>query len=265
MKISIVTAYYNRRYLFYNTLKSIEKSSLKDEVEIIVVDDASVKMEQIDDFKDKFNLNLKIIKIDKKDKWWINPCIPFNIGFKEASGDVIILQNPECLHNGDIIKTVKDNIQKNVYLNFACYSVDEKVTSKINNLTYNDKYFENVNNILQPITNRGIVRDGECAWYNHPTHRNLNLHFCSAIMKEDLNDLGGFDERYAHGIGWDDNEFIHRIRLKKMNINPILNPFVIHQFHGVTNYSAKQNEFMKNLNLYKNYTTTQNNYKVNVK
>ena len=192
--MSLVTAYYNRKQLFYNTLKSIEKSSLKNDLEIIVVDDASNDDQRIEDFIENFDLNLKLLRIERKDKWWTNPSIPFNKGFKLVTGDVVIIQNPECVHMGDILKTVNENIQENIYLNFGCYSVDEKITSKITYISKNEFDEPKVMYYIEPMINRGIIRDGETAWYNHSIYRPHQLHFCSALTKNDLFELGGFDE-----------------------------------------------------------------------
>jgi len=262
MKMSLVTAYYNRKQLFYNTLKSIEKSSLKNDLEIIVVDDASNDDQRIEDFIENFDLNLKLLRIERKDKWWTNPSIPFNKGFKLVTGDVVIIQNPECVHMGDILKTVNENIQENIYLNFGCYSVDEKITSKITYISKNEFDEPKVMYYIEPMINRGIIRDGETAWYNHSIYRPHQLHFCSALTKNDLFELGGFDERFANGIAFDDNEFLVRIKRKQLCIKTIDEPFVVHQFHGNTNYTAKINLFNKNRDIYINYTLKENKIKI---
>jgi glycosyltransferase involved in cell wall biosynthesis len=262
MKISIVTAYYNRKQLFFNTLKSIENYSSKEDIEIIAIDDASNENERIEDFIDKINLDLKVVRIEQKDKWWINPSIPFNKGFKIATGDVIVIQNPECVHFGNIIKSIKENIQDNTYLNFGCYSIDEKLTSKFSYIINKDFDLSKLKYYLEPMQTRGITKDGETAWYNHSKYRPHQLHFCSAISKKDLFELGGFDERYANGIAFDDNEFLQRIKRKKMMIKMIDDPFTIHQFHGNTNYTSKIDFFNKNRDIYLNYTMRENKIKI---
>ncbi len=265
-KISIVTAYYNRKKLLYNTLKTIELSKQKDLVEIIVVDDNSNDNNRIDDFPSLFNLDLKIIRINKEDKWWVNPSIPFNIGFKEAKNDIIIIQNPECIHFGDIIETTLNNIQDNIYLNFATYSIDSSITDKINKIDFNGhNIINNIGKMIYPLINRGIYMDGTTAWYNHSIYRPHKLHFCSAIMKKDLDDLGGFDERYAKGIAYDDNDFLLRVQRKAMKIEMIDKPFVIHQFHKATQYAQQQELVRKNFLIYQTAVQKENGYKVNIK
>lgn len=263
-KISIVTAYYNRKRLFLNTLKTIEKSKYKDIVEIIAVDDASNDDNRIDEFPDIVNLDLKVIRIEKDDKWWVNPSISFNIGFKYVNTDIIIFQNPECLHFGDIIDYTLNHIKENLYLNYACYSVDKNLTNDINSLDFNkDIIMNDIEKIIFPLNNKGISADGTTAWYNHSIYRSHKLHFCSSIMKKDLDELGGFDERYANGVGYDDNDLLLRIIRKKMNIQVIDKPFVIHQFHGNTNYNENRELVIKNSKLYQSVKMNENKYKAN--
>jgi len=263
-KISIVTAYYNRRKLFFNTLKTIEYSKYKDDVEIIVVDDASVESERIDDFPNLFNIDIKVIRIDTKDKWWINPCIPFNIGFKSAQSEIIIIQNPECMHFGEIIEYTLNNIKDNMYLSFGAYSIDNFNQDRINKINFDSHNMKNqIGQIISPLKYSPLLADGTNAWYNHSKWRPLMLHFCNAIMKKDLDDLGGFDERFGVGFAWDDNEFIWRIKnLKKMNCVLTDRPFVIHQYHGASNYGDKQQLFYRNSQLYDSVKLGQN-YKAN--
>jgi glycosyltransferase involved in cell wall biosynthesis len=252
MKISIVMAYYNRKKLLMNTLHSITLHKYNCELEIIIVDDSSDDIHKLNDLNELFpTLDIKIIEIKEKDKWWVNPCIPFNMGFNEASGDVIIIQNPECLHMSNIINYVENNIMKNKYLVFGCYAINQKEIDDINMLKMDNEFISNILNTINPIKNIKAFDAAHSAWYQHSRYRNELLHFCSAMTKEDLDDLSGFDERFAYGVAKDDREFIIRISRKKMNIVQIDRPFVIHQKHKSTNYTdvnlVKKNKNVLNL------------------
>jgi len=230
MKFSIVTSYYNRKKQFINTLETIKRSSEINNTEVIVVDDASDDDHRIEDLLDTYSF-LKIIRINKDEKWWSNPSIPFNIAIKEAKGDVIILQNPECLHLGDIIEHIKNNINDNNYLTYSVYSIDETTTNKLHSLNHNESLIEDFKNVIGDKKNIGITGIGHECWYNHPLYRPCYYHFISSITKNNMEKLGGFDERYGEGCSYDDDEFLFRVKLLRLELKIIDEVIGVHQWH----------------------------------
>ncbi|MHA7823821.1 glycosyltransferase family 2 protein [Chryseobacterium arthrosphaerae] len=228
MKISIVTAYYNRKKLFENTLSSIISQSPDPsmELEVIAVDDGSDEEERLEDLTEQYPF-LKVIRLEKADKWYFNSCIPFNIGFREAKGDIVILQNPECLHYGDVLKYTQKHINDSNYISFSCFSLGIESTDNLHTLLESPEKLKK----LMADNNVGYIGDGLDCWYNHSVTNPKGYHFCSAITKKNLYDLGGFDERFARGIAFDDNEFLHRVKLKGLQIEIIDQPIVLHQNH----------------------------------
>lgn len=273
--ISIVTAYYNRKKLFYRTLMSIDKSAYRD-FEVIAVDDASSPHERIKDLAGIFPF-LKVIEINKKDKWYFNSCIPFNLGIAESSGDVIVLQNPECLHVHDVLSYITKNINNSNYISISAYSINKELTENFplditdkewyimkiiiaENKSTNETIefsFEQWENLEKTghskywriIDTSAIVGGGKekpidyfkslpqkkfsdgIGWYNHSKYNPVHYHFCSAITKKNMDLLGGFDERFAMGIGYEDNELVDRVN--KLGLNKIIidDVSVIHQWH----------------------------------
>lgn len=262
--ISVVTAYYNRKKLFLRTLDSMKPYFGKIDFEVIVVDDGSDENERLEDIRDQYPF-LKIIRLEKDKKWYKNSCIPFNIGFEAVKGDKIIIQNPECYHFGDIIKYVDENLEDNNYLSFGCYSLDKETTD--NNQLFFDRNY--IHNIIHK-NNRIFNFDGDLGWYNHSKYRPKAFHFCVALTKKDLYDLGGFDERYAKGIGYDDDEFIWRIKRKNMKINFVDDCIVLHQNHylfsgdkAVKTSILKNKSFKRNKRIFEEITKCNNSIKVN--
>jgi len=223
--ISIVTTYYNRKRLFEETLRSITKSVIKD-FELIVVDDGSDEQERLEDLKSEFPF-LKIVRLEKENKWYVNPCVPFNIGIREATGDKIILQNPECLHVHDILKYVDEELDDSKYVSFACYGVAENQNEEVARRSKNGTLEEFVNGLPQQ-TYRGTNTIG---WYNHSKYRPMHYHFCAAITRNNMTKLNGFNERLANGIGFDDDELVVRIKMLRLNLVINDNIQVVHQFH----------------------------------
>ncbi len=262
--ISVVTAYYNRKKLFVRTLNSMKPYFGKIDFEVIAVDDGSDDIERLEDLQSEYPF-LRIIRLEKENKWYINSCIPFNIGFSEVRGDKVIIQNPECFHFDNILEYVDKNLQENDYLSFGCFSLDKQNTND-DLLLSNKEYIKKL--ILE--NNKTFIKNGDLGWYNHSVFRPEAYHFCTAMTKDDLYDLGGFDERYANGVGYDDDDFIWRIKAKKMRIDFINECVVLHQNHY--NYSEDKVEeiitqikesYKRNKKIFEEITLNSNLYKVN--
>jgi glycosyltransferase involved in cell wall biosynthesis len=245
VKVSIVMAYINRKEQLMHTIKTIINSMYKN-IELIIVNDFSDKDQSIDmieeQYKDKIQF-IKIINIKKEEKTWINPCIPYNIGIKQATGDIIILQNPEVCHVGDCISYVVKNLKKNSWLTLNCYGLGN---FDHNNIVYNIyennyKVYDYIkllsDNSNSRIGGNSALGDGNVqGWLNHPNFFTA-YHYFGAIYKTDLFDKmnGGFDEDYKDGINLDDIDFVKRLIYNKIQI--VGNyfhkdvPFTIHLYH----------------------------------
>ena len=98
---------------------------------------------------------------------------------------------------------------------------------------------------IKPIRSR---KTKQCL--QHSKFKTTCFNYCTSITRQDLEDLGGFDESYANGIDFDDTDFIRRIRRKGMNINMVDSPFVVHQYHTPINYARKKSERDLNIKLF---------------
>ena len=218
MKFSIVVAYYNRKQLLINTLQTIVKSKQKD-YELIVVDDNSREEEMIEDLVSKYPF-IKLIRVDRKEKWYVNTCMPMNRGIAETKGDIIVLQNPECLHVGDVLTYIVENVTDQNYLSISTYAFNEWKARELKDMITNFKSLPQQQ------------YQWDLGWYNHPLYRPVYYNFCSAITKKNMNLLGGFDERYAMGIARDDVEFVDRITRLGLKKEIPTEVSVIHQWHS---------------------------------
>ncbi len=224
--ISIVTSYYNRKKLFEETLKTIKKSEIKD-IEVVAVDDGSDPGQRLEDLKHQFPF-LKIVRLEKENKWYINPCVPFNIGIKESKGDKIILQNPECLHVHDVLKCVEEELDDSKYISFSCYAVSPELNKKVPLQSQYGTLADDIKIFPQ----KAYIGGDNPGWYNHSVYRPTYYHFCAALTRNNMAKLNGFDERLAMGIGYDDDEIVARIRMLGLNLVINDNISVIHQYHS---------------------------------
>lgn len=256
MKISIVTAYYNRKEQFINTLKSIRLSNIINDIEVIVTDDCSSEPHRLEDLLDDFPF-LKIIRVEPEDRWYTNPCVPFNKAINEATGDIIVMQNPECLHAGDILSDICKTINDSNYITYAVYSITQPMVNSITNLNFNESFYDEIKKVISPTNNVGFTGNGHACWYNHSLYRPSEYHFISAITKINMDKLNGFDEKYATGFGWDDDEFLFRVKLLGLKTEIHDNPLGLHQWHHSENRLMTNNfhaEYAKNKGLFDNIT-----------
>lgn len=232
-------AYYNRLDLLRHSLKTFSLSKIKD-FEIIVVDDFSNPDQSPKILIEEFpNLNLKIIEMSEvaESKYYCNPCIPFNEGFRNSTGDKIIIQNPECSHYGDILDYVNYNLSDDNYLCFHCFASSKEQLSELHS-----------DNIIDTDNSSPLHPNGNC-WYVHEEHRPIAWHFTTAISRENLKLLNGFDERLAYGRCSDDVELLYRINHLGLNIEFVNEPFVVHQWHPRTGTSASDDNRQQNTEL----------------
>jgi glycosyltransferase involved in cell wall biosynthesis len=215
--ISIVMSYYNRMPQLRYTLRTIDHSLFKD-VEIVIVDDFSDPAQHLNLLPEEFpKLNFKLIDMRARygTKAWCNPCVPYNEGLRASSGDMIIIQNPECCHMGDVLSYVNTHLKDGTYLSFHTYACT-KEDVKVLHATDQCPMFSH---------------SKKARWYNHETERPVAFHFCNAITRKDLIQVNGFDERFAQGYNWDDVELLHRIK-KICQVKFVANPWAVHQYHA---------------------------------
>jgi GT2 family glycosyltransferase len=243
-------ANYNRRKLLINTLKTIEYYNQDRDIEVIVVDDNSDKVESVTDLPGLFKIPVITIPITKKEKKWTCCCMPFNIGFSFATGDIIIIQNPENLHVGDIVGYALRHLKKGIFLSYALLSLNHEDTNRVIDNTISKGIFEemSVRHFIGKTPGRKESwKDGDTCWYNHSVYQPAANHLISAITRADLEDLHGFDERYGAGFAYDDFEFKIRLERKGMITKIVDDPFAIHQRHTLAAYDKNHKEANRNL------------------
>jgi glycosyltransferase involved in cell wall biosynthesis len=223
MNLSIVMAYFDRRQLLINTLKSIEYYSKGFPVELIIVDDGS--SEQINDINILFpHMNINLLIVEKENKTWNNPCVAYNMGFNLIKGDVVMITCPECIHVGNIIEYVFNKFKPNTYWAFSTYAGDNMLNEYFYDFVWMDEPEQKILNIISP--------DFKNGWHSHsePFYYTI-IPFCGVISRKDLETLSGYDERFIDGWGCADYDLTDRIKNIGLETAIIDDPFCIHQHH----------------------------------
>lgn len=213
-ELSICLTHINRKKQLLNTLRSIESQvNAKELTEIIIVDDVSGVPLKMSDFKN-IDLDIKLITIQTKSKWWYNPCVAFNTAFNFIHSERVIIQNAECLHKTGIIDYTIKNLKAKEYIAMSALSLSEAASKKIDDKTS-----------LPDISLEGAE------WYCHSRYRPKAYNFCAALMTEDLRAIGGFDRRFSEGICYEDDIFLSDLKKSGVKIRIEDSQVVYHQWH----------------------------------
>lgn len=218
-KIAIIMTCFNRQDLCENSINSILSYGYK-ELEIVVVDDAS---------DEPFVYNhekVHIVRVEKANKKWVSPVVTYNIGLNYAienlASDIIVLQNAESFHYGDILSHVNENLTCDDYFSYACMSVDE---------SFGEVSVTKISQICDKIQNAAFGNI-ELGWYNHSVLYPRAYDFCSATYTENIKKLNGFDERFDKHVWYGDDNFAMRVKKLGLKVSIIDEPFVVHQWHS---------------------------------
>lgn len=220
--ISIVMTTHDRVTQTLFTLDTIAKYAVNRNIQVILIDDSDELIDK--SILDKYPFLISYVTLQSKS--WINPCINYAIGFNVIKYDNVIIQNAEVCHIGDVIGHVMDNLQNNQYMVF-----DVACTPDI---TYNEPLYKLDSHDYK--TTYLHVLQNNYNWYQHHLEINKKYHFMTAIKRQDLVRIGGFDYDYAYGACFDDTDFIYQIEnYHKLDIKIIkhykYNLMGIHLFH----------------------------------
>lgn len=170
IKISIIMAYYNRKDQIIQSLEQINNLYYnKYNFEVIIINDSSNNENNLNNIIYNYRFIIRLINL--KNKNWINPVIPNNIGFFFASGDIIILQNPEIFHCNDIIKYCIENLKDDdSYFTFPVFSSPDFECNEIINNLFLNKEKDYLNNFVKNINYKDYGFD-----YNYYISNNKDL------------------------------------------------------------------------------------------
>src|SRR5687767_13081485 len=101
---SVVITSYRRAHLLRNTLESIRAQ--RTDCETIVVSDGGDDDEYwvYSDFEIAGMEIYLRERINRPEVLYSNQSVPLNMGVEWAEGDILILQNAECMHEGNVIE-----------------------------------------------------------------------------------------------------------------------------------------------------------------
>lgn len=201
LTVSVTMAAYHRHNQMRNTFETYLTQTRKPN-EIIVVEDGydDGSTESVcRDYAERLNVKY-LCRRNRPKMGFSNPAIPRNIGIRAATGDILVIQNPE-------VRFTKPTDFANIV---APTEADPMISG------------------CAPC--EALREDGtHKQWYCDPALSNFN-HFCQAYRRAQLMAIGGFDEGYL-GYGWEDHSFC--MRLNRAGIVTVWAKDVVtqHQWH----------------------------------
>lgn len=128
-----------------------------------------------------------------------NPCIPINLAVRNSTADIIVLTNPEIEHREPVLNQMLD----------ALMGSDDYVMAGCRDTTHGEWY-----------SGAGRSMKGCLA----PPR--FHYHFCVMFYRDLFERIGGFDEDYREGHGYDDNDWLWRLHAAG-DVNPKFVPGVV--------------------------------------
>lgn len=223
MNYSILMPYYDRIKQLESALESyLYHYGNRKDWELIVIQDPKEKPDALIRLFKKFSSLPSVLMQGFGNG--NNPAVLYNQGAEWAKGRVIILTSPEIFHVSDVLKRLDGMDFDGNYLACSCAAAVNWSLEKRNGngprLTWTpDK------------------------WYQHGQYRPAYYHFCTAILRADWERIGGFDEEYAKGVGYDDNDFRNRVLQAGLQFLPLDDVLTVHLPHGKP--KAKRRELLE--------------------
>lgn len=186
--LSLVMPYWNREKQLKASLERYERLYPSLHMEVVIANDGSQEPEV-----GNYSFPVRIKNLPKKD-YPLNPCVPLNKAVKNAKGSVIVITNPEIIHKTPVFPQMMENLLslgERGYVLAACKGEETK-------------RFHCHSTIRGPGQDR--------------IPKGYGLHFCGMMYKKFFEEVGGFDEDYRNGSGYDDNDFAWRVHRAKGNV-----------------------------------------------
>lgn len=161
--------------------------------------DISGLLDLVDGFANRGG-RCKVIIDTTKDRF--GPTHLFNKAADKARGQYLIITNPECAPENDILAgfDVEFAVDPNCYVVCACKSVGQ---------------------------DWGFIK-----WFNHSTYKPKDFHWCSTLSRANYLSIGGFDEEFGQGWAYDDNDFRDAVRAFGLSFRRRDDLVTLHQYHA---------------------------------
>ena len=193
MNVSILISSFNRLKYFINTWPTI-KDQLIEGDELVVIEDGIEKGWN----GYLLSLGVKYQLVETHNEIYRSGVVPKNIGLKIARNPIVIINDPEVMHISQCITVMRE------------FLTDRRA-------------------FVVPGTLYSGKHEGQ-GLQGATKMENSQAPFVGGCLKEDLMDVGGWDERFKYW-GNDDNDLMHRLGLNHVRHIVVPELEIFHQWH----------------------------------
>lgn len=231
MKISVIVPVYNRienlKYLIYCLKKQSEQID-----ELIISDDGSLV-----DVKSFIEKEIKDTSFSVKYIWQedlgFRKTRALNNGVREANGDILLFLDQDVIIPFDLIKVIKNNLKKGIFIPFKIYWMTENERKNFNNLEFEYSQLVLRKEELKKIKRRTIAsKIKNLKYYLGLKDRGSNIVGAAyALFKEEYIMINGYDEEYR-SWGKEDDDLSWRLYKAGIKSKHLLLEYpIIHLWH----------------------------------
>lgn len=214
--------FFERPELLKVSLLAYEKNIEHKDFEVIVIDDHSCG-ELAPKVPDGLNFLVQVVTM-KGPKTGVNPSLPIEVGTRVASGEFFVLTSPEVVPVVDYFSFWISNnslTEPPLYSVFDVFALTDsaiqpQIVNKLLDLESANlaDYREDLElSFLTDLGEGGYSYANKIgAWYQHHSIKNNQRHFLAILAASTYFRVGGFNLSYRRGAGYEDDEFLGRLR-----------------------------------------------------
>lgn len=181
---------FSRKHLLIPTLKRFKTSINRDRYLILIVNDGL--HEDMSDLEQEFNLKWFTFERDPANER--NGCMIRNFVIRRCQSKWLCTKDPEIIIEGDIVSKIL-GLEDVVYRPSGMIELFEQDTQKI----IDDPFLD--------LTKLRILRQWEAS---HKVNQSFHAGCC--IRTQKLKDMGGYNEEYRDGYGYEDWSMLERLK-----------------------------------------------------
>lgn len=177
--ISLILPYWNRQEAANKSLELLAKNYPDLDLEVVIVDDG----DPIPFVMPEVNLKTLIVRMPEKSEPMC-PATSWNTGVAMSNGEIVVLSCPEILHEKPVLEQMATELERlgpDGYVLASAWCPESK------------------------------------AWHCHSSVQvpdcppGTGIAFCGAMHRELFERVGGFEESYRDGAGYEDRDLIRKL------------------------------------------------------